>query len=106
MSDLGISWLELENQFRLAQVYGLCKVHEDIMIVCQHFAVNTTTYKLPKLLRPVLKPVTTNKYEANYLFTFSGEIGEQNSSFSMLVLILFLLASHLKRILMFDLCTF
>lgn len=32
------------------------------MIVPQHFAINTSTNKLPKLLSPILKPVTTNKY--------------------------------------------
>ena len=48
-------------------MYGSCKVHKTSAENCLPFllilsALNTPTYKLVKLLVPILKPLTTNKF--------------------------------------------
>ena len=48
-------------------MYGLCKVHEDIIDDSPPFrptlsAINTPTYKLAKFLVPILKFFTSNEY--------------------------------------------
>ena len=69
-------------------MYGLCKVHKDII---DHFwpfgatlsATNTPTYKLAKFLEPILKSLTSNEYPAKDSFVFAEEIVEQDSEFFM-----------------------
>ena len=46
-------------------IYGLCKVHKDIIDNCPSFrpilsVVNTPTYKLAKFIVPILKSLTSN----------------------------------------------
>ena len=48
-------------------MYGLCKVHKDIVDNCPPFrpilsAINTPTYKLAKFLVPILKSLISNEY--------------------------------------------
>ena len=48
-------------------IYGLCKVHKDIIDSCPPFrpilpAINTPTYKLAKFLVPILKSLISNEY--------------------------------------------
>ena len=69
-------------------MYGLCKVHKDIIDSCPPFrpvlsAINTPTYKLAKFLVPVLKSLTSNEYTVNDSFPFAEEIVEQDSEFLM-----------------------
>ena len=52
---------------RLGIMYELCKVHKDIINNCKPFrpnlsAINTPTYKLAKVLVPILKSLTRYKY--------------------------------------------
>ena len=70
----------------LGQIYGLSKVHKDIIDNYPPFrhilsAINTPTYKLSKFLRPVLKSLTSNGYTVNDSFTFDEKIVEQDSEF-------------------------
>ena len=65
-------------------MYGLCKVHKDIIDNCPPFrpifsAINTTTYKLAKFLVPVLKSLISNEYTVKDSFTSAEEIFEQDS---------------------------
>ena len=65
-------------------MYGLCKVHKDIIDNCPPFrpifsAINTTTYKLAKFLVPVLKSLISNEYTVKDSFTCAEEIFEQDS---------------------------
>ena len=69
-------------------MYGLCKVHEDIIDDSPPFrptlsAINTPTYKLAKFLVPILKSLTSNEYTVKESFAFAEEIVEQNSEFFM-----------------------
>ena len=87
-------------------MYGLCKVHKDIIDNCSPFrpilsAINTPTYKLAKVLVPVLKSLTSNEYTVKDSFSFAEEIVEQDSEFFMesLDVVLSLRTSHLKRLL-------
>ena len=64
-------------------MYGLCKVHKDIINNCLPFrptfsAINTPTYKLVKVLVPILKFLTRNEYTVKSSFTFVQEIFEQD----------------------------
>ena len=88
------------------KMYGLCKVHKDIIDNCSPFrpmlsAINTPTYKLAKVLVPVLKSLTSNEYTVKDSFSFAEEIVEQDSEFFMesLDVVLSLRTSHLKRLL-------
>ena len=67
-------------------MYGLCKVHKDIIDNCPPFrpilsAINTSTYKLAKFLVPILKSLTCNEYTVRDSFAFAEEIVEQDSEF-------------------------
>ena len=67
-------------------MYGLCKVHKDIIDNCPPFrpilsAINTPTYKLAKFLVPILKSLDSNEYMVKDSFAFSEEIVEQDSEF-------------------------
>ena len=80
----------LLNQLGLGQVimYGVCKVHKDIIDNCPPFrpilsAINTHTYKLVKFLVPILKSLTSNEYSVKDSFAFAEEIVEQDSEFFM-----------------------
>ena len=69
-------------------MYRLCKVHKDIIDNCLPFgpvlsAINTPTYKLPKILVRILKSLTSNEYTVKDSFAFAEEIVEQNSEFFM-----------------------
>ena len=69
-------------------MYGLCKVHKDIIDHCWPFgatlsATNTPTYKIAKFLEPILKSLTSNEYPAKDSFVFAEEIVEQDSEFFM-----------------------
>ena len=69
-------------------IYGLCKVHKDIIDSCPPFrpilpAINTPTYKLAKFLVPILKSLTSNEYTVKDSFAFAEEIVEQDSEFFM-----------------------
>ena len=69
-------------------MYGLCKVHKDIIDNCPPFqpilsAINTPTYKLAKFLVPILKSLTSNEYTVKDSFAFAEEIVEQDSEFFM-----------------------
>ena len=67
-------------------MYGLCKVHKDVINNCPPFrpilsAINTPTYKSTKFLEPVLKSLTINEYTVKDSFAFAEEIVEQDSEF-------------------------
>ena len=69
-------------------MYGLCKVHKDIVDNCPPFrpilsAINTPTYKLAKFLVPILKSLTSNEYTVKDLFAFAEETVKQDSQFFM-----------------------
>ena len=56
-------------------MYGLCKVHKNIIDNCPPFrpilsAINTPTYKLAKFLVPILKSLTSNEYRVKDSLTF------------------------------------
>ena len=58
---------------------GLWKVHKDIINNCLPFrpifsAINTPTYKLAKVLVPILKFLTRNEYTVKSSFAFVQEI--------------------------------
>ena len=62
-------------------MYGLCKVHKDIINNCPPFrpilsAINTPTYKLAEFLVPILKSLTSNEYTVKGSFAFAREIVE------------------------------
>ena len=69
-------------------MFGLCKVHKDIIDNCPPFrpilsAINTPTYKSAKFLVPFLKSLTSNEYTVKNLLAFAKEIVEQDSEFFM-----------------------
>ena len=69
-------------------MYGLCKVHKDIIDNCPPFgpilsAITTPTYKLVKFLVPVLKSLTSNEYMVKDSFAFAEEIVEHDSELFM-----------------------
>ena len=69
-------------------MYGLCKVHKDIIDNCPRFrpilsAINTPTYKLAKFFVPILRSWTRNVYTLKDSFAFAEEIVEQDSEFFM-----------------------
>ena len=69
-------------------MYGLCKVHKDIIDNCPPFrpilsTINTPTYKLAKFLVPILKSLTSNEFVVKDSFDFAEEIVEQDSRFFM-----------------------
>ena len=69
-------------------MYGLCKVHKDIIDNCPRFrpilsAINTPTYKLAKFFVPILRSWTSNVYTLKDSFAFAEGIVEQDSEFFM-----------------------
>ena len=67
-------------------MYGLWKVHKDIINKCPRFrlilsASNTPSYKLAKFLVPILKSLTSNKYTVKHSFPL--KIVEQYSEFTI-----------------------
>ena len=65
-------------------MYGLCKVHKDIINNCPPFrpilsAINILTYILEKFLVPILKSLTSKEYMVKVSFAFAEEIVEQDS---------------------------
>ena len=87
-------------------MYRLQKVHEKINDHCPPFrpvlsAINTPNYTLEKFLVTILKSLTSNKYAVKDSFALAEEFVEQMSEFlqGAQMLILFLIISHLKRLL-------
>ena len=73
---------------RFGILYGLCKVHKQLVDNCPPFrptmsAIKTPTYKLAKFLFPVLEPITTNVYAIRNNFEFSKEIADQDPGLFM-----------------------
>ena len=69
-------------------MYGLCKIHKDIIDNCPPFrlilsAIYAPTYKLSKFLVPILKSLTSNEYIVKDWFAFAEEIVEQDSEYFM-----------------------
>ena len=69
-------------------MYGLCKIHKDIIDNCPPFrlvlsAIYAPTYKLAKFLVPILKSLTSNEYTVKDWFAFAEEIVEQDSEYFM-----------------------
>ena len=69
-------------------MYGLCKVHKDIIDNCPPFgpilsAITTPTYKLVKFLVLILKSLTSNEYMVKDSFAFAEEIVEHDSELFM-----------------------
>ena len=73
---------------RFGILYGLCKVHKQLVDNCPLFrpimsAIKTPTYNLAKFLAPLLEPITTNMYTVKNSFEFSKEIADQNPGLFM-----------------------
>ena len=73
---------------RFGILYGLCKVHKQLIDNCPPFrsimlAIKTPTYKLAKFLVPLLEPITTNMYTIKNSFESSKEIADQDPGFFM-----------------------
>ena len=69
-------------------MYGLCKVHEDIIDNCLSFLpilskINTLNKKLAKFLVPTLKSLTSYEYTVKDSFVFAEETIKQDSDFFM-----------------------
>ena len=69
-------------------MYGSCKVHKASVGNCPPFrpiwsAFNTPTYKLAKLLAPILKPLTTNEFTVKDSFHFAEETVDQQHDLFM-----------------------
>ena len=67
---------------RPAVMYGSCKIHKANLGNCLPFrpilsAFNTPTYKLAKVLVPILKSLTTNEFTVKDSFHFPEETVEQ-----------------------------
>ena len=65
-----------------------CKVHKASVENCPPLrpilsALNTTTYKLAKVLVPILKPLTTNEFTVKDSFYFAEEIVDQQHDIFM-----------------------
>ena len=63
-------------------MYGSCKVHKASVENCPPVrpvlsALNTPTYKLPKFLIPILKPLTTTEFAVKDSFHFAEETVDQ-----------------------------
>ena len=76
---------------RFGILYGLCKVHKQLIDSCPPFrpvmsATKTPTYKLPKFLVPLLEPITTNMYTVKNSFEFAKEIADQDPGLFMAIL--------------------
>ena len=64
-------------------VYGLAKVHKNVIDGCPSFrpilaTIGTPTYKITKFLVPILKDLTANEYSVKDSFDFVKEILQQN----------------------------
>ena len=57
---------------------GNCPLFQPILL-----ALNTSTYKLPKLLVPIRKPLITNEFTVKNYFHFTEEIIDQQLDFFM-----------------------
>ena len=72
-------------------IYGLCKVHKQLVDNCPPVRPNmstikTSTYNLAKFLVLLLDPITTSMYTVKNNFEFAKEIAEARSQdFSWLV---------------------
>ena len=68
---------------RFEILYGLCKVHKQLVDKCPPFrlimsAIKTPTYNLAKFLVPLLEPITTNIYTVKNSSEFAKEIADQD----------------------------
>ena len=69
-------------------MYGSAKVHKIVTDGLPSFrpilsAISTPTYKLSKLLVPMLEPLTTNGYTIKDSFTFPEELQSLDSKLAM-----------------------
>ena len=67
---------------RFGILYGLCKVHKQLVDTCPPFrpiisAIKTPTYSLARFLVPLLEQITTNIYAIKNSFEFAKEIADQ-----------------------------
>ena len=58
---------------RFGILYGLCKVHKQLVDNCPSFrpitsTIKTPTYNIAKFLVPLLEPITTNMYTVKNRF--------------------------------------
>ena len=91
-------------------MYGLCKVHKDIIDNCPPFrpilsVINTSTYKLSKFFVPILKSLTSNEYVVKDSFDFAEETVEQDSEFFMRSLDVDSLFTNIPLEATIDICT-
>ena len=68
---------------RFGILYGLCKVHEQLVDNCPPFrpnmsAIKTPTYNIASFLVLLLEPITTNMYRVKNSFEFAKETAYQD----------------------------
>ena len=73
---------------RFGILYGLCKVHKQLVDNCPPFrpiksAIKTPICNLAKFLVPLLEPITTNMYTVKNSFAFSKEIPDHDPELFM-----------------------
>ena len=61
---------------RFGILYGLCKVHKQLVDNCPSFrpitsTIKTPTYNIAKFLVPLQEPITTNMYTVKNSFEFA-----------------------------------
>ena len=76
------------SKFCIAILYGLCKVHKQLVDKCPPFrsimsAIKTSTYNLAKFLVPLLEPITTNMCTEKNSSEFAKEIADQGPGLLM-----------------------
>ena len=73
-----------DQDCRLGIVYGLCKVHKDIVDHCPLLStlsvINTVTHKF---LVSILKSLTSNEYAMKDSYAFARETMEEDPEFPM-----------------------
>ena len=72
----------------LGILYGLCKVHKQLVGNPPPFrpiilAIKRPTYNLAKFLFPLPEPITTNMYTEKQSFKFAKEIADQDPGIFM-----------------------
>ena len=73
-----------------AILYGLCKVHKQLVDDCRPFrpsisatSTKTLAYNLTKFLVPLLQPITTNMFTVKKSFELAKEIADHVPGLSM-----------------------
>ena len=72
----------------LGILYGQAKVHKPVINNCPSFrpiidAINTPSYKLAKILMPILFPLTIDEHTLKDSFEFAKEITRTYSNYAM-----------------------